>query len=210
MSDIEEFKEKIFDDIKHIDENENEYWKSLKDKVKLLFFDEGHREPAKYWRTVIRQFDCKKVLFTATPYRNDKTIFDVDPNFVFEYFTAEAIKYKSIVKPRFKEIDTKFFENDELLSEFISDQTKENNHKVLVRMKDSERIKRVVNILNSVERCAAGFHSNFSIESNLFDKGEKIYDVKNEFTYQYKSNKGLNTEIIEEISKQKRHKMKTK
>lgn len=146
-----------------------------------MFFDEGHREPAKYWRTVIRQFDCKKVLFTATPYRNDKTIFDVDPNFVFEYFTAEAIKYKSIVKPRFKEIDTKFFENDELLSEFISDQTKENNHKVLVRMKDSERIKRVVNILNSVERCAAGFHSNFSIESNLFDKGEKIYDVKNEY-----------------------------
>ena len=28
MSDIEEFKEKIFDDIKHIDENENEYWEA--------------------------------------------------------------------------------------------------------------------------------------------------------------------------------------
>ena len=58
--------------LRYIAENEDEYWKSLKDNVNLLFFDEGHREPAKYWRTVIRQFDCKKVLFTATPYRNDK------------------------------------------------------------------------------------------------------------------------------------------
>ena len=33
------------------------------------------------------------------------------------------------------------------------------------------------------------------------DRG--IYDVKNEFTYQYKSNKGLNAEIIEEISREK-------
>ena len=31
----------------YIAENETEYWKSLNDNVKLLFFDEGHREPAK-------------------------------------------------------------------------------------------------------------------------------------------------------------------
>lgn len=165
----------------YIAENEEVYWKSLKDNVKLLFFDEGHREPAKYWRIVIRQFECKKILFTATPYRNDKTIFDVDDNFVYQYFTSDAIKDKSIVEPGFKEIDAKFFENDKLLATFISDQIKNTNHKVLVRMKDSERIKRVVNILNSAERCAVGFHSNFSRESNFFDKGEKIYDVKNDY-----------------------------
>ena len=165
----------------YIAENEEVYWKSLKDNVKLLFFDEGHREPAKYWRTVIRQFECKKILFTATPYRNDKTAFDFDRHFVYQYFTADAIEDKNIVEPEFKEIDAKFFENDELLAKFISDQIKNNNHKVLVRIKDSERIKRVVNILNSVERCAVGFHSNFSRESNLFDKGEKIYAIKNDY-----------------------------
>ena len=39
MSDIEEFKEKIFDDIKHIDENENEYWEA-RELMKLLGYKE--------------------------------------------------------------------------------------------------------------------------------------------------------------------------
>lgn len=39
MSDIEEFKEKIFDDIKHIDENENEYWEA-RELMRLLGYKE--------------------------------------------------------------------------------------------------------------------------------------------------------------------------
>ena len=39
MSDIEELKEKIFDDIKHIDENENEYWEA-RELMRLLGYKE--------------------------------------------------------------------------------------------------------------------------------------------------------------------------
>lgn len=39
MSDIEEFKEKIFDDIKHIDKNENEYWEA-RELMRLLGYKE--------------------------------------------------------------------------------------------------------------------------------------------------------------------------
>ena len=39
MSDIEEFKEKIFDDIEHIDENENEYWEA-RELMRLLGYKE--------------------------------------------------------------------------------------------------------------------------------------------------------------------------
>ena len=39
MSDIEEFKEKIFDDIKHIDENGNEYWEA-RELMRLLGYKE--------------------------------------------------------------------------------------------------------------------------------------------------------------------------
>ncbi len=39
MSDIEEFKEKIFDGIKHIDENENEYWEA-RELMRLLGYKE--------------------------------------------------------------------------------------------------------------------------------------------------------------------------
>ena len=39
MSDIEEFKEKIFDDIKHIDDNENEYWEA-RELMRLLGYKE--------------------------------------------------------------------------------------------------------------------------------------------------------------------------
>lgn len=39
MSEIEEFKEKIFDDIKHIDENENEYWEA-RELMRLLGYKE--------------------------------------------------------------------------------------------------------------------------------------------------------------------------
>lgn len=39
MSDIEEFREKIFDDIRHIDEQENEYWEA-RELMKLLGYKE--------------------------------------------------------------------------------------------------------------------------------------------------------------------------
>ena len=44
----------------------------------VVFFDEGHREPAPQWARAARGLGAPTVLFSATPYRNDLKVFDVD------------------------------------------------------------------------------------------------------------------------------------
>ncbi|MDS1138765.1 DEAD/DEAH box helicase [Nitratireductor indicus] len=57
---------------------------SAGDDVKLhgsigtIVFDEGHREPAPLWAKVVRGFAVPTVLFSATPFRGDLKIFNVD------------------------------------------------------------------------------------------------------------------------------------
>jgi hypothetical protein len=46
--------------------------------IGTLIFDEGHREPAPVWAEVVRGFNVPTVLFSATPFRSDLKIFDVD------------------------------------------------------------------------------------------------------------------------------------
>lgn len=43
----------------------------------LVLVDEGHREPAPAWARAIRRFGCPRILFSATPYRNDLRLFDI-------------------------------------------------------------------------------------------------------------------------------------
>jgi hypothetical protein len=65
-------------------------------EVSLLIFDEGHYEPALVWREAIRAFPCPRVLFTATPYRNDFKLFDVDFDYAYTYSFSEAVAQKYI------------------------------------------------------------------------------------------------------------------
>jgi Type III restriction enzyme, res subunit len=43
-----------------------------------VLFDEGHREPASLWAKAVRELKAPTILFSATPFRNDLKIFDVD------------------------------------------------------------------------------------------------------------------------------------
>ena len=47
-----------------------------------VLFDEGHREPATLWARAVRELGAPTVLFSATPFRNDLKIFDVDPDHI--------------------------------------------------------------------------------------------------------------------------------
>ncbi|MEM6484183.1 MAG: DEAD/DEAH box helicase family protein [Pseudomonadota bacterium] len=61
-------------------ENRNEWrrlYRRLLDEVGMVLVDEGHREPAPAWARAIRRFRCPRVLFSATPYRNDLRLFDI-------------------------------------------------------------------------------------------------------------------------------------
>ncbi len=52
-------------------------YRSLLDRTGLVLIDEGHREPAPAWARAIRRFNCPRILFSATPYRNDLRLFDI-------------------------------------------------------------------------------------------------------------------------------------
>jgi superfamily II DNA or RNA helicase len=46
--------------------------------VDLVLFDEGHHEPALRWSETVRKIYKPRIIFTATPFRNDLKLFDVD------------------------------------------------------------------------------------------------------------------------------------
>jgi hypothetical protein len=56
-----------------------------------IFFDEGHREPAPAWAQAVRQLNAPTVLFSATPFRNDLKIFDVDLDHVHFLSFRDAV-----------------------------------------------------------------------------------------------------------------------
>jgi Type III restriction enzyme, res subunit len=63
--------------LQQIHSNEQDY-ERLKGKFGTVLFDEGHREPATSWAIAVRRLGAPTILFSATPFRNDLKIFDVD------------------------------------------------------------------------------------------------------------------------------------
>lgn len=56
-----------------------------------ILFDEGHREPAPAWAKAVRGLSAPTVLFSATPFRNDIKLFDVDLDHVAFLSFAAAV-----------------------------------------------------------------------------------------------------------------------
>lgn len=67
----------------------------LKGSIGTIIFDEGHREPAPLWAAVVREFNVPTVLFSATPFRGDLKVFNVDDAHIhflsFEDAVAKAL-----------------------------------------------------------------------------------------------------------------------
>jgi superfamily II DNA or RNA helicase len=63
----------------------------LHGRIGTILFDEGHREPAPSWARVVRGFAVPTVLFSATPFRGDLKIFDVDDGHIHFLGFADAV-----------------------------------------------------------------------------------------------------------------------
>lgn len=59
--------------------------------VGTILFDEGHREPAPIWAKVVRGFSVPTVLFSATPFRGDMKIFEIDDEHIYFLPFSEAV-----------------------------------------------------------------------------------------------------------------------
>ncbi|MDC4787057.1 DEAD/DEAH box helicase [Acinetobacter baumannii] len=109
---------KIFNQINNTDDNgiycttfqkitslSEEELTALKNIFSLILIDEGHAEPSPKWGAAIRELNARKVIITATPYRNDLFSFDIDPDNSYIYSYKDAIKKGDIISPNFETID---------------------------------------------------------------------------------------------------------
>jgi superfamily II DNA or RNA helicase len=61
--------------------HEDSAFNLIRDRVSLVIFDEGHREPAPKWTKAIQALEKPTVLLSATPYRNDHKFIAVHSGF---------------------------------------------------------------------------------------------------------------------------------
>lgn len=69
----------------------------LQKLIGTVLFDEGHREPAPSWAKVIRGFAVPTVLFSATPFRGDLKVFDIDDSYIEFLSFSEAVS-KALIR----------------------------------------------------------------------------------------------------------------
>lgn len=163
----------------------NDIYNKIKEKIDLIIFDEGHREPAKEWSEINREFAKKTVLFTATPYRNDDLSLKVDfDRYKYSYSFNEAVKDGVIKGVNFNVFEDDLLKDTSKLAELILELYERNNkRKILIRCEGKEKISDLVDEINSRKGkdIALGCHSNFKATKNYIDKGEKIYDKVDEY-----------------------------
>jgi len=78
-------------------------YQTLGDLISCIIFDEGHREPSPVWSQSVRRFDKPTILFSATPYRNDFSLFNIDPKFVYSFTFQTALRKGFVRKVLFKD-----------------------------------------------------------------------------------------------------------
>jgi superfamily II DNA or RNA helicase len=80
---------------------DNAAFHHLRRWITLGLVDEGHREPAPRWAEAVRELECPTVLFTATPYRNDLQLFDVNRDYFYSYTFGEAVEDRIVREVEF-------------------------------------------------------------------------------------------------------------
>lgn len=146
----------------------------IKEKINVIFFDEGHREPANVWRKIIREISNKIVLLTATPVRNDNNLFQIDGNYIYNYSFQRALNdgyirnviFHPVKKARNNKVN-EFI--DSVLFEFQKIKNSKPDAKVIIRCGTPEQIKEIVKELQQRSQSVAAVHHTFQNDGVFFD-----------------------------------------
>lgn len=147
------------------------FHKLLQRNIDLVLVDEGHYEPAPNWQQAIRGLKCPKVLFTATPYRNDLKVFDVDFAHTFGLSHAEAVDDRFL--RRLHVVDRPGHENDPRA--FVRDvldfydrtfptaagQKPDERPRVIIRCDAHDQIRQIAAALLAQGRTVVAVHERF-------------------------------------------------
>ncbi len=156
----------------------------LQQQIDLIIFDEGHRQPSKKWKDIIIDLNKKTILFTATPYRNDKIKFNITDN---EDYIYNLSYQDSINKGYIKDVEFLEYQDmnvdDKGITDFINFIYKiyKKEGKLIIRSNQSDVIEKIVRGINSKVKkmVAVGIHSNFNNE--IYKRKNYTKELNNEF-----------------------------
>jgi superfamily II DNA or RNA helicase len=140
-------------------------FQALLANVSLVIFDEGHYEPAISWSETIRRFRVPRILFTATPFRNDYKPFDVDDNYAYSYPFAKAVAARYVRNVVFEQRaptnDPNTFVRDILDFYDTHLKSKGGEPRVIIRCDNQASIESIAKVLENNNREFVAIHENF-------------------------------------------------
>jgi superfamily II DNA or RNA helicase len=184
-------------------------WDELVKHISLIVIDEGHYEPAASWSIVLRSFNAPKIIFTATPYRNDLKFFDINLDYVFSYTFHQAVEDGFLrdveIIPQKPTRNPKKFVTD-LLAFYDKNfsNTKGDKPRVIIRCDRMDEIRQIARILKDQKRDYIAIHERFS------DTGKNLREWKSvPNPHEVMSEPKLpNKENMEELSENEKEKIK--
>jgi superfamily II DNA or RNA helicase len=142
-------------------------WEELKKRVSLVVIDEGHCEPATSWSRAIRGFHVPKIIFTATPFRNDLKVFEIDNNFIYSYTFHQALRDHILREVEFIPLKAtkdpnRFIEALLHIYDKKFGQAKDPKPRVIIRCEHSQAIRQIEKVLEREKCDFIAIHETFS------------------------------------------------
>lgn len=180
--------------------NNSPDWREMASHISLVIVDEGHYEPAASWSIVLRSFHTPKIIFTATPYRNDLKFFDIDMGHVYSYTFHQALEDGFL-----RDVEIVPLEPTRDPNRFVSDllafydkkfpDSKGDKPRVIIRCERPEEILQIAAILKKRKRDYVAIHERFSDKTKKSKERKTVPDPSKEpaifWIHQFKLMEGI-------------------
>lgn len=166
----------------------DEVWGKLREKVALVMIDEGHCEPATSWSQAIRDFQAPKIIFTATPFRNDLKVFSIEPEFIYSYTLHQALQDHILREVEFVSIkagqDPNIFITS-LLTFYDKkfEQLEGPKPRVIIRCESHQAIRQIETVLEREGREFLAIHETFTEGKRQACERKDVPTIENDGRY---------------------------
>jgi superfamily II DNA or RNA helicase len=185
-----------------ISEENKDNYNNLKKLIHLIIFDEGHKEPSPEWSKSVRSFKKPTILFTATPFRNDLKLFNIEGK-NYEYVKHSYVLNEKFIREIIIEEDDGISKNEKVFVDFVVKKfAKEKpnfikqgikNPKVIIRCNNVSEIRKIAAELKSKGHESISIHDQLNDKSNPneFTKIPKGFETINFWIHQFKLVEGI-------------------
>ncbi|OMP75678.1 DEAD/DEAH box helicase [[Flexibacter] sp. ATCC 35208] len=162
--------------IDYLKREKTDEYQALLREAELVIFDEGHYEPAESWSDTIREFKCPRIIFSATPFRNDFKQFDIDwplAHFIsYDTLLAQNYLRKVVFVQKGPSLSIPIFV-DSILEEYNQafEKAKSRTPKLIINCDNPDSIKRLAKEFYKRGYDCIAIHETF--EDSKRKKGQK-------------------------------------